>query len=821
MDPETRTLDRRTLLATLASAGAGTLAGCSFGQREPDGTTTETEPSRAEELATRFAPTLYFDAAEPWLPTDPRPYESERDGDTVVDGFDALDGYHARDADSEGPPNPTVFYNAVEYDDSPLAVVQFWLYSAFDQFTTNFHWHDWEVLHVFVDTETDRPQLYVASSHSRRVPNNEFLDPDPEMVPRILSELGSHSSALSVNDEPDQFQRLPGADLLADITNSAIESVEALSEVPLAYGLPRDEGARLPYVVPEYEGVPVYEHERLPNVDRESLVDEDLTVRSAESLSSPPGDLPDRSTGVVFRHEARGDSESDDPTAGDTSAENDDPSSGVATSVDGATEHAYELVPAAELEHITAFTGPQLSFEFAVPEVGEDAIAGHLTTTGEPWNQPRYENPAADITDPNHRASLAERYDAIGDAAPINTVVAAVTEAVASDDAPDGEGLTTREPTVEAVALLESDPAAVPTFGGVAAVHDVAAGDHRLTVNAAGRAPYSERLSVGGEGNDASTATATTATETGAAATETATDAATASGASDPESATATAESATVDTESGGADTESVTAAEDADSGADADPGSDTDSARAAQRVTAAGTGGEIPLVARENARKLEVDADGTEAELTSLAVEDDFAGRLYESSLDGSDAVYVHRGGAYTTEVRDADGAVGAFRVNPDPGTDGGDDDAPETPAPIRIDSPETGKASLASFLASIAGETSAELAALLDAADAGGSTGGRGEDALAGRENALRGLVRALDAIVTAAERAAENARAGERANADQQLAAVATGLERVVELVTQAAADLPDPLERAVQTRVEEATRRAEQARNAEKL
>jgi len=103
----------------------------------------------------------------------------------------------------------------------------------------------------------------------------------------------------------------------------------------------------------------------------------------------------------------------------------------------------------------------------------------------------------------------------------------------------------------------------------------------------------------------------------------------------------------------------------------------------------------------------------------------------------------------------------------------------------------------------------------------DGGGSTVGSGEDALVGRENALRGLVRALDAIVTAAERAAENARAGERANADQQLAAVATGLERVVELITQAAEDLPDPLERAVETRIEEATRRAEQARNAEKL
>nr|WP_305882830.1 hypothetical protein [Halobellus rarus] len=787
-------MNRRTLLATLASAGVGSLAGCSFAERESDEATTETDPELAESLARRFAPTLYFDAAEPWLPTDPRPYESERDGDPVVDGFDALDGYHARDADSGGPPDPTVFYNAVEYDDSPLAVVQFWLYSAFDQFTTNFHWHDWEVLHVFVDTETDRPQLYVSSSHSRRVPNNEFLDPDPEMIPRILAELGSHSSALSVNDEPDRFQRLPGADLLADITNSAIESVEALSEVPLAYGLPRDEGARLPYVVPEYEGVPVYDHERLPNVERTSLVDEDLTVRSFESLSSPPTDLPGRSTGVVFRHGGRGDAGADGSSSDATEAvggESTDAESTDGGAVDGTTEYAYELVPTAELEHITAFTGPQLSFEFSVPEFAEDAIAGHITTTGVPWEQPRYENPAADITDPNHRAALAERYDAIGDAAPINTVVAAVTEAVSSDDAPDGEGLTTQTPNVEAVALLESDPAAVPTFGGVAALRDVPEGEHRLTVNAAGQAPHSERLSVGGESDATSTVTEQTASDT-AATTEAETAGTT--GAETPETTTGRAESAA---------TGSGSAAPDDGSGPD----------RTAERVTAAGSAGEIPLVARENAQRLEIDAGGTDADLTDVAIDDDFAGRLYDSPLDGSDAVYVHRGGAYTTEVRDADGAVGAFRVNPDPasGTDG--DDPSETGPPIRIDRPETGKASLSSFLASITGETSEELGGLLDDDSDG--------DTLTGRENALRGLVRALDAVASASERAAENARAGDRANADRRIQTASTGLERIAELIAEASDDLPDPLERAVENRVEEATRRAEQARKADKL
>jgi len=143
-----------------------------------------------------------------------------------------------------------------------------------------------------------------------------------------------------------------------------------------------------------------------------------------------------------------------------------------------------------------------LSFEFDVPQAVEDAVAGHITTTGAPWDQPRYENPAADVTDPNHRAALAERYDAIGDPAPVNTVVTRVTEAITTDDAPEGEGLTTEDATVESVALLESDPEAVPTFDGVAVLRDVPAGDHRLTVNGAGQAPHSERVSVSDDGGD-------------------------------------------------------------------------------------------------------------------------------------------------------------------------------------------------------------------------------------------------------------------------------------------------------------------------------
>ncbi|WP_226022885.1 hypothetical protein [Halomicrobium salinisoli] len=703
-------LRRRALLSAVAGAGAG-LAGCSVPGGDPaagDAATARLDDERTRDLAERFAPVLYFDADERWFPTDPRPYERERDGETVVDGFAALNDYAAA-FDPESPPAPTAFYNAVRYEDSPLAVVQYWFYAAFDQFTTNFHWHDWEVLHVFVDLDSGAPQLFVASSHSRSVPNNEYLDPE-RSVARILPELGSHSSALSLNEQPDRFRRLPGDDVLADITNSALEGVPSIEDFPAAYGLPRDEGARLPYVVPELDGAPLYEHDRLPDVERDDLVSAELTVRSFDALSRPPTELPRRSTGLVFGRAGR----------------------------DDGADVDYDLVPTAELEHISAFTGPQLSFEFAVPEFVEDAVAGHITTTGEPWNQDRYENPAADVTDPLHRRELSDRYEAIADVGGGNAVVASVRQAIESDDAPDGEGLTTRSAPVEAVALLESDPAAVPTFRGVALAQGVPEGEHRLTVNGAGFAPHSESVTV-------------------------------------------------------------------------------------ADGATAAGVDGAVPLVAREAAAKLEVDADGAEADLDRLAVEDDFAGRLYDAPIEGPDAVYVHRGGAYTAEVRDADDEVGAFRVSPDAaGAGDGDDDddageseddgderGSERAETVRIDHPETGAASLSSYVATVSEETRAEIEALLDDAD------------VQGRGNAVRGLVRALDAVGQRADRAAQRARDGDRAGAEGELERVGNGLEQVAQNLERSADALPDPIEAAVDRRLEQAERRTEQAAAAEKL
>ncbi|WP_435067491.1 hypothetical protein [Haloplanus sp. C73] len=688
-------LRRRPFLGALAGAGTASLAGCSAG--DGDATTTPTRTptdERARSLAERFAPILTFDAAERWFPTDPRAYESERGGETVVDGFDAFDGYTADAASGHGPPAPTVFYHAVEYADSPLAVVQFWYYSAFDQFSTNFHWHDWEVVHVFVDTDSGDPQLFVASSHSGRVPNNEHLDPDPERVPRVLSELGSHSSALSLNDRPDSFQRLPIGDLPADITNRAIGVIEALAELPAAYGLPRDEGLRLPYAIPELDGEPIHEHERLPSVDSDALVPSSLTVRSFDELTSPPDDLPARETGVSF-------------------------------AVDDSADVTYDLVPTSDVEHISAFTGPQLSFEFDVPKFAEDAVANHITTAGTPWHQARYTDPAADITDPAHRSALADRYDAVSPPGPVNDVIATMSEVVQSADAPDGAGVTTTDTSIEGIALLRSDPAAAPTFRGVAMFRGVDSGDHRLTVNAAGLAPHDEPVRV-----------------------------------------------------------------EDGDD--DTSPGA----------TAVAGVEGEIPLVAAGEATKLEVDADGADSELATLAVDDDFGGRLYEASLDGSDAVYVHRAGAYTTEVRDIDDAVGAFRVNPD------------DTEPVRIDRPRTGKASLASFVATITDETAGRLASLGD--DDGDTAPGA-----AGETATLGGLLRAMEAVSGAATRAAERAERGDSQGTDRALEALASNLQRAIERFDGLSDTLPEAEADAADRRLGQAQRRTNQAIASEKL
>jgi hypothetical protein len=491
--PDDLPMDRRALLkyaggaglvGTTAVGGAQLLTGDDAGGSDGgSGTGTVAPPANADELAQRFAPDLHFGKYEKWFPTDPRRYldadgDGGGDGAAAVDGFTALDQYTREFEQSGDPPAPTTLYNVVGVTDS-LVAVQYWFYSVFDQFSVNFHWHDWELLQVFVDRETDEPVLVSASSHSRKVPNNEFLSPDlDDDRPAILSEVGSHSSATSFNQRETHFSRDPTDDLAADITNATVDVAEFVGQ-RLAYGLPRDEGLALPYAMPELDGQPLYEHPDLPNVERQHFVADELTVRSLQDLAAPPESLPKRETGLTFVREGR----------------------------DGG-DYEYELLPASAVTtEIDEFTGPQLSFEFAVPTFVEDQFANHITTVSTPWEQPRYEDPVADVTGPNHLNALAEQYG-IGANDVGNVVMGAVSEVTegatgelrdgveSTEEIADYVDVSITDASVESICLLESDPTAVPTTNGVVSLVGVEPGEHRLTVNGAGYAPHAERLQV-------------------------------------------------------------------------------------------------------------------------------------------------------------------------------------------------------------------------------------------------------------------------------------------------------------------------------------
>ncbi|MFB6304309.1 MAG: hypothetical protein ABEH47_04020 [Haloferacaceae archaeon] len=753
-------VSRRTLLKLGAVGAAGAGAGA-YALSESGSEPVDAEPvegDRARTLAAAYAPVLHFERRERWFPTDPRPYATDRDGERVVDGFAALDGYTRAFAEAGAPPAPTVFYRVLEYPDDPLAVVQYWAYSVFDQFATNFHWHDWELLQVFVDTDRGTPVLFCASAHSRKVPNNEYLDPERTRA-AVISEVGSHSSALGVNATSQRFERLPVGDLPPDITNRALEVADVVEAIPAAYGLPRDEGMRLPYAVPELDGAPVYEHERLPNVDASDLLSDDLTVRSFAELAAPPTDLPTREHGTTWRH-------ADD---------------------DGGADRRYDLVPTAAVEDVDALTGPQLSFEFPVPKFAEDAVASHLTTAGLPWTQERYTRPTADVTDPSHRAALADRYPSLGRGGPTSRVVGALREATPDEDAPDGLGVTTAPPGVEGFCLLESeDPTAVPTWSNVVAFRDVADGEHRLTVNGPGYAPYAERFGVGG-GDDASGG----------------------------------------ETDSGTTDGE--------DDGAD---GGDT------LRV---GVEGSVTLASRADATK--VRGDPGETALSRVAVADDFGGPLYDSrpDEDGRFALYVHRGGAYTVEVRDDEGLPGAARVNPRP-----------EQGRATVEDVRTGKASVAGFVADLLDETLGQTEAAAETGEvpahpdrssggtadqgttdegtatpdgtrtdtrttgsgdgtptAGGGRTTTGGGTTDGTTDGTGGVLTGLRNALAAATRAAEAAEAGNPRAADERLRAVRRRLDGLETALDANAARLPDEAVVLLRRRLELLDERVEQA------
>lgn len=109
-------------------------------------------------------------------------------------------------------------------------------------------------------------------------------------------------------------------------------------------------------------------------------------------------------------------------------------------------------------------------------------------------------------------------------------------------------------------------------------------------------------------------------------------------------------------------------------------------------------------------------------------------------------------------------------------------------------------------------------------DDEQAGGDGQGGGPDSQqGGSEDAARGLVRALEAVTDAARRARERAEAKDQGQADEALARVAQRLGTVAQRLAdvQGQSVVPEDIGRATERRLEQAGRRAEQARSAEKL
>ena len=441
-------------------------------------TTQSTEQTPDEsgppEIVARFAPDLYFGRLEKWFPTDPREYTSG--SSAVVDGFDALDQYTAEFERTGEPPAPTVFYNVTEATPG-VDAIQYWMYSVFDQFTVNFHWHDWELLQVFVDRDTGHPLLLAASAHSRKVPNNEFFDPvlPDGRRPGILAEVGSHSSASELNGRVPSFERDVVDDVDPDVTNDFVGITPRLSS-RLAYGLPRDEGARLPFVMPTLDGKRLDEHPGLA-VDRTAFVDESVTVASWHGIPTPPTSIPLREPGIVMGHP--------DSTA----------------AID--TPYELEHISAVRAE-IESFDGPRLSFEFRIPGFVEDRFADHITSVGIPWQQDRFTDPLADVTDPAHR----QRIDGaspdglqnlvLGSVRVLQSGASGILERVNEDarDALAGAISVSYSslPVEVAVQLASPDPVASITRSGVFGFLHTEPGEHRLVVNGPGYAPVAERF---------------------------------------------------------------------------------------------------------------------------------------------------------------------------------------------------------------------------------------------------------------------------------------------------------------------------------------
>lgn len=457
------------------------------------------EKSLERQLAETYAPKFGYDSTEPWYPTNPLNYTVERDGETVVDGITALNDYTREFKDSGIPPEPTVFYNVVGCEDSDkpleehqLIAVQYWRYYVFDQFL-NFHWHDSEKFHVFIDTETMEPVIYVANAHLNWCPNNEFLDENSEIDSTlgILSELGAHASALDINNQDTTFERFSfSSGSKSDVTNGgdpeqltdlywmqfSLNDINKDSLRLPSYGLPRDENygidelfGQTDYQTPYLDGKPIYEDSRLPHVEEADIITGIHSKREHDVWFTP--------------------NETDNNSA-----------------------TVYNLRPLDDVEKVVDdFVGPGLEY---FNRTLENPFANTIAI---PWESRWYDDPVEVIYDITHRKWVRENYD-IGVETNFNRLLTAVQQLSNSvegrlreeyeESRKDLEELgerfeevvtTTRDSITNRVIAAINSPETIPAPSslGFIAANDISSGEHHLSILSRDHASYSEWFEVG------------------------------------------------------------------------------------------------------------------------------------------------------------------------------------------------------------------------------------------------------------------------------------------------------------------------------------
>jgi hypothetical protein len=179
-----------------------------------------------------------------------------------------------------------------------------------------------------------------------------------------------------------------------------------------------------------------------------------------------------------------------------------------------------------------------------------------------------------------------------------------------------------------------------------------------------------------------------------------------------------------------------------------------------------AGAGGDLTVVAREDAATVRGDGRGANG-VRQVRVIEDYAGTIYDGQPVEADrfVVPVHRDGTYTVEVVDSDGQRGAYRVTP---ADFGEDDD------TLRETVETGKATLARSLGAFLTDLQSEATRLAEADGASGQ------------------VVELVGTAQRAAEDTARSAEDGLASEANERLGAAVEDLQFARELLQGAEQD-----------------------------